>query len=458
MKILAKISLFLFLFCLISCSSALKAQESDAPKPPENYDPIGEKPLVSTINIPVNISRFELENAINKQLFDLIYEDANLDDDGLAMRAWKIAPITMTLTGNEIKYRVPVNIWVKKSLTLTSAEVDGDIALNFKTIFNIKEDWSLETWTNIETYEWLKAPKLKTSLWDIPVENLANLILNKSKSTLTASIDKLVREQMSLRPAVQTAWDAMQTPSLMSEDYQMWVKTTPISMTMTPLRCENEVIKTNIGVEAISEVTVGKEPSFRQNSMLPPFRFTNFTKDNFAVQIQTDIPFGEAAAIARKLMVGQTFASAGKTVRVDDIEIYGQGDKLVTLTKLSGGFNGKIYFIGKPVFDSTANVIRMQDFDYQLDTKNFLFKSASWIFQGQIKKMMEKNLTFPLEENIKTLRATIGQTLENFEIKPGIILTGNLDDVRFDRTFLTKNSIRVDMSARGKLNLDVKGL
>jgi hypothetical protein len=238
----------------------------------------------------------------------------------------------------------------------------------------------------------------------------------------------------------------------------MWVKTTPISITMAPMRCENEVIKTNIGVEAISEVTVGKAPAFRQNSALPPFHFTNFTKDNFAVQIQTDIPFGEAATIARRMMVGQTFSSAGKTVKVENIDIYGQDDKLVTEARLSGGFNGKIYFIGKPVFDSITNVIKMQDFDYQLDTKNFLFKSASWIFQGQIKKMLEKNLTFPLDENIKTLRTTIGQTLENFEIKPGIILTGNLDDVRFDRTFLTKNSIRVDMSARGKLNLDVRGL
>ncbi len=431
---------------------------ANAPAPAEQYDALADKPLVSTINIPVNITRTELETAINKKLVDLIYEDADLADDGLQLRVWKIQPITMSLSGNEIRYRVPVNIWVKKDLTFTAAEVSGDLALNFRTVFNIREDWSLETWTAVESHEWLKKPKLLTSVWDIPVESLANLVLNKSKGDLTASIDRLVREQMSLRPSVQAAWDALQTPSLLSEDYKMWVKTTPISLALTPLRSEDEVIKTNIGVEAISEVTVGTQPAFRPNSTLPAFRFSNFTKDDFAVQVRTDVPFGEAEALAQKMMVGQIFTEAGRTVKVEDIKLYGQNDKLVVETKLSGAFKGKIYFTGVPAFDSTSNSILMQDFDYELDTKSFLFKSASWLFSGAIRRMMEKSLAFPMAENMASLRTTIAQTLERYEVQPGITLTGALDDLRFERTFLTKGSIRLDMSARGRLNLEVKGL
>lgn len=457
MQLFLKTVLPVFFFLFIGKIIAQEVNES-APKPEEVYYPMSEKPLVSTINIPVNITRWELETAVNKKLYDLIFEDANLDDDGLQMRVWKIQPITMSLSGNEIKYRVPVNIWVKKSLLLTNAEVDGDIALNFKTIFNIREDWSLETWTVIESHEWLKKPKILTSVWDIPIESLANLMLNKSKNDLSASIDKLVREQMSLRPSVQTAWDALQTPSLMSEEYKMWVKTTPISLSLTPFRSENDIIKTNIGVEAISEVTVGEKPSFRANTTLPAFRFNNYVKDDFAVQVQTDVPFEEAEAMAKKLMVGQIFTSAGKTVKVEDIKLYGQHEKMVVETKLSGAFKGSIFFTGVPAYDSTANAISLENFDYQLDTKNFLFKSASWLFQGPIRKMMEKNMVFPLEENMKSLRATIAQTLERYEVQPGIILSGALDDMRFDRTFLTPGSIRMDMSARGKLNLEVKGL
>ena len=60
---------------------------------------------------------------MKQDIVDLIYEDADLSDDGLQMRVWKIQPITMSLAGNEIRYRVPVNIWVKKDLTFAAAEV-----------------------------------------------------------------------------------------------------------------------------------------------------------------------------------------------------------------------------------------------------------------------------------------------------------------------------------------------
>ena len=56
MKFLAIFTLFLPILMLVSSSSALKAQESDAPKPPENYASAAEKPLISNINIPVNVS------------------------------------------------------------------------------------------------------------------------------------------------------------------------------------------------------------------------------------------------------------------------------------------------------------------------------------------------------------------------------------------------------------------
>ncbi len=458
MKFLAVFALLLAALAFFArCKTGSGAVQSTVQKPAESYDPFADKPLVSTINIPVNISQTELETAVNAQLTDLIYEDGNLEDDGLMLRAWKIQPVTLSLSGNEIRYRVPLNIWVKKKLGFTAADVDGDIALSFKTIFNIKEDWSLETWTQIERHDWLKKPKLKTSVWDVPVETIANIVLSKAKGPLSASIDELVRSQISLRPAVAAAWEALQTPSLLSEEYRMWVKTTPLSMTVAPFRSSNGAIQTNIGVEAISEVTMGEKPAFRSNSALPPFRFSNVIKDDFAMQITTDVPFSEAEALAKKMMVGQVFSGGGKTVKVEDIELFGQQEKMVIGAQLSGAVRGKIYFIGKPFFDSTTNAIKMQNLDYHLETKNFLIKSAGWLFKGPIKNQMQKAMTFPLEENVNELKKSITQTLERYEIKPGVVLSGQLEDVRFERCYLTQQSIRVDLSSRGRLSVDMKG-
>jgi hypothetical protein len=72
----------------------------------------------------------------------------------------------------------------------------------------------------------------------------------------------------------------------------------------------------------------------------------------------------------------------------------------VVNTRLSGSFNGEIYFIGKPEFNALDNTIEVRDLDFHVDTRNTLLRSASWLFKGTIKKKMASAMSFPLADNI----------------------------------------------------------
>lgn len=435
---------------------------TDAPKPPESYFTAPEPPLVSTITIPVSVAVQDIANSLNRTLSGkALYEDFSYSDngnDGLMLTVWKSQDITLFLSGNTIKYRIPLKIWMKKDLVVTAAEAEAELALNMKTTFTIKEDWSLGTQTEVEYHEWLSKPKLKTGVGSISIETLANIALNQSKKTLSQSLDRIVSQQITLKPYVQEVWNVIQEPILLDSTYRMWIKTTPTGIAMTPVTTFNDVIRTKIAVECLNDVTFGEKPLFRENSNLPNLRKIDDAPDEFQIRVATDVPFPEAERLAKNTMVGQVFESGKNKVKVEDIQLWGNNDKLVVNSKLSGSFNGNIYFIGRPEYNPQKNQIEVKDLDFHVDTRNFLHRSASWLFQGTIKNQMKKAMTFPLDEDIRYLKSSVQETLNNYELAPGVLLTGTLDSVTVENTKITPTSIRVNLFSKGKVNVDVKGL
>jgi len=158
------------------------------------------------------------------------------------------------------------------------------------------------------------------------------------------------------------------------------------------------------------------------------------------------------------MMVGMVFESGKKKVKVEDIQLWGNNDRVVVNTKLSGAFNGQIYFIGRPQFNALKNQIEVRDLDYHMDTKSYLLRSASWIFQGPIKKMMAQSMTFLLESQITEMKTAVQQSLTNYQIHPGVMLHGILDSVAVQDTRVTPKGIQVNLISTGKVNVDVKGL
>lgn len=455
-----------FLFGAAVAATALfsfckSAKNVSAPHPGERYNMVDETPLISTLTIPFHISVNDLVTGLNSRLVGVLYEDYSYTDNGgddLMLKLTKIQPITMFLSGNVFKYRIPLNVWAKQKLFLGAAEVQGDLALNMKTTFGINPDWSLSTRTEVEYHEWLTKPVLKTGLGNINIESLANLALNRSKLTLSQSLDRMISQQFNLKPYVQEAWTALQEPVLLDESYRMWIKSTPISIAMTPLVTDMNSLRASIAVECYNDVTFGEKPVFRENSNVPNLRAIHQAPEGFQVRIVTDVPFPEAERLVRAAMVGQTFESGKRNVLIEDIKLWGNDDRLVVNAKLSGSFNGNIYFMGRPVFNQEKNQIEVTDLDFHTETRNFLLKSAAWLFSGTIKKRMAASMTFPLTENISTLKNSIQQTLNYYEIQPGVLLSGTVDSLTVEQTRVTASGLRVDLFSKGKLRVDVRGL
>lgn len=436
-------------------------KKMDAPQPAENYVAPPAQPITSTISVPISIVLADVVRDLNTSLSSkALYEDLSFDDnngDDLMMSIWKSRNIDLHVSGNTIKYKVPLHLWIKKALLIGDAEATAELALSFKSTFQINPDWSLTTQTVVEYHEWLQKPILKTGIGNISIETVANMALNRSKKELAATLDRTISQQFSLKPYIEEAWTAIQEPVLISEEYKMWVKTTPLKIGMTPLVTDWQSMRTKLFVECYNDVSFGEKPRFRENSVVPPLSILNDTNDDFQMQFVTDVPFPEAERLAKGMMLGQVFESGKKKVKIEDIKIWGNNDKLIVLSDLSGAFNGKIYFMGRPRYNEKKNAVEVADLDFHVDTRNMLHRSAAWMFQGPIRKQMAAAMTFPLDENLAELKKSVQETLQHYELQPGVLLTGQLDSVKVLDTRLTPTGIQVNIFSQGKVKVDIGG-
>ncbi len=449
---------YLVLCSLIVASQGCKSTQNQPEKPSANYQPVEQELAVSTVNIPISIDLKTLENTINSSINGIVYEDnsyTNNNNDGLKVTATKTQNITLRFDDkNNIYYRVPLKLWIAKDIMVSELVGEGELALNFKTTYAIKPNWALQTATSVENFSWIKSPAIKTGLGSIPVEYIANLVLNRSKNELSKSIDDELNKGFDLKKYVEKAWNLLQEPILLDEQYKMWLQIQPQSLQIAPLRSNATSVMATVMAQGKSVVNFGDKPYFKANSSLPNCAMVPAPKlNNYQIALAAEIPYAEAERLAKKSLVNQSFSSGKKNVVIKDIQLYGRFDKLVINTTLAGSYNGNIYFTGKPIYNAQTNSVELTEFDFDLATKNYMIKSMDWLAHKGILQAMKKQLVFPLDQNLNQAQKLLQQELNNFELTKGVFLMAKIATFQIDKTYLTPQAIKVVLNSTGNLNM-----
>jgi hypothetical protein len=454
-KLFWGLSLALF---IQGCSST-----SNIPKPNEGYESFEYKPTSSVVNVPISLSEKMLNSKINAEINGLLFEDKNMEDDNVMLKVWKVQPIAVQLNGMSIDYRIPLKIWLKGGMTklgiTVAKEVELQIALKYHTTFGIAPDWSVSSKTVSTGFEWITNPEVSLVGFKIPVKYVADKIVAGMQGKVCSEIDNQIKTQFDIKAQMATAWKQVQQPMLINKDYNIWLKLIPSEITATPFTSRNRIISTAVGVKSQTEVLVSsKAPVVTPVAKLPNFRLIQKSDGQFNFNIWTDIPYAEAEQMAIKEVKGKMFNSGSKAVTVNGLQIYGSNGKVVVGANLSGSFNGTIYFVGVPVYNKEKQAVEVTDLDFEMQTRNILFKSAAWLFKSTIKEKIKENMVFPISSYLNTAKNTANASLKNNHSIQNIAINGVVDQIDIDNIYLADKSFKILGIAKGKLNVAVEGL
>jgi hypothetical protein len=440
--------------------------ENPTPKLPEGNVKTQVAPLSSVINVPISMRTRVVEDMLNAQLSEQLYACDTLSLGSIKpvkIKVWKGDSLRISLSGDELAYRVPLKIWMQFSFTISAfglshteyQDVEATIALKFRSRLAVQNDWKMTTTTLFDGYEWISNPVLKVRFITIPIKTVADLILAKQQKTFSDLIDKQINAVFNVKSLLLPLWSKMQDPIPLSKEPPLWLRLTPQAVYMTQLQGVEGVIKSSVGIRSIAETFIGEEPTVAKQDSLPSFTVPSGIDSSFVLNLYGEMSYDAASDMLRRFLAGRSFKSGRREVIIENVSMTGMQGYAVIGIDLAGSYHGKVYVYGKPHFDSTTATVSIEDLDFDINTKSLAPKAVGWLLHGIIISKVQPYLKFPLREKLYESQLMVQKMLCNSQLSKNVYLSGFIDTLNVGGVRLTDNAIQAIVFARGALKLSV---
>jgi hypothetical protein len=433
----------------------------------DNQVPVYNFPkLKSSITMPVTIPLSQISNIINASVKDLIYQDDSYTDnnnDQFKVKVWKTRPIRLVGgTNQNILIEVPLKIWAEKGIgTLglyTYQSTTFETVMSFNTSISLKNNWTIVTQTRPNGFRWVTKPVLDFGKIEIPITSLVEKSLVEQQKKFCTTIDQQMAGQLNFQNYAVMAFNVFANPFQVSEEYNTWLKITPINVHITPLQFYANQINTSLGIDIYSETYTGRKPESSEFvKSAPDFGFVASLEDQFLLQTTANVPFTEATAIARNMFLNKEYDVRGSSVKIKDIKVYGEDNRVMVEAETEGYVNGTAYISGVPVYDESKKKIVLSETKFRLKTSNILQKTATLLFRGRIVKMIEEEYGIPTQDLENTSRKSIEEAF-NKEYYKGLKMSGKVFTLKPGNILMNPFGITAVIDTKATLKLIVNGI
>lgn len=421
----------------------------------------------SVLQVPFSLPLSALAKELNAQVPDVLYDDNSLDDNGgdnLILKVKRRGLAKLDGKGNTFYLSLPVSVYAKAGWKVEKLgiklshyeDTDFDIDLKFAVQLGLNEQWQITSNTKSDGFTWVSKPKLKIGQFELPITGVVEKVLNYQLPQLTKMFDATLANEVKLKPLIQPVWKQVQQPLKVYDDPLLFVKIVPEEITYSPPVMDGKDLKIALGMRAKAITKLKTAPQVAEKP-LPNLKLASTLAEQFQVTVMVETGYAEAAELAMKSLKGQVFSFGKKAITVDSLRLYGAENRLVAEVLLKGSFNGKVYLKGEPYFNKEAMALQWREVNYDLETSNFLLKTADWLAHGQFVKLLTPYMNVPLGKELQEAKASLEKQL-NSPINNNVSLQGKVDQLTVEDILITPEAMQALIKSEGKLRVQLTGL
>lgn len=435
------------------------------------------KPHLSSISVPVSVSIAAVEEKLNKEFAGTLYKDTNLNDDNVAVTVSKNGRMSIRADKNKIYFSVPLHIYAKgrwqwdpckfcPSVDKTE-DTSFDMVIKTESTIGLTEDYRINTITSGD-FEWGNTkPVLELGPLKIGLARFVEPALRSQMSKLSQQLDKELQSYLDMKKYVTQAWLIVQEPVKLDNGMNAWLTVVPKEVRMAPLEARNGTLNTRIGISSYIAVTTDGKPEVKLNKTLPKLIVDSRMKDEVQVGLTANIPYTHASKLLQEQVARQTYKfDGGKSeLTVNEAAISPSGEQLVLMLDVNGKTKaglftkkivGKIYLRGTPYYDAESASIKVRDVDYDLDTKDKLLSTASWLAKNKFKDMIQQQVNIPVKAELENAKKMLQASLDQQgRVHESVLLRGSIREISPDNIYLTPEGIKAVVNAKGTLTATV---
>jgi hypothetical protein len=450
--VIRSFALLLFLSALFSCTS-IKTEAPTYEASRKTYSR-----TLSTINIPFDVPLKLIENKINAQFKGVIYDDDSYTRptaDDIKIRVYQNNHISVGAVGNELRFTIPLKIWAQVRFDPCSfcPEVEKqtifDVEVYLRSKVEILKNYQFRISTSSDGFEWKSQPRIAIGPINIPIGRLLESVIDEQLQSVTKEIDRNVNGAIDLRDQIEVLWKTAQTPMLLDDSTQTWLRAEPKALLLAPITSDAANLHVSLGLETYLETYTGKKPNAPAHTPLPDLRMAGRGGSDFIIQIRSELGFDAATEIAKKQLVGQVFNYKKKAVKVEDIQIYGKGDLAYVRLVLSGSVKGELFLSGIPHFNSETNEFSIDQLDYDINTRSVLVKAASWLLSSTLKNQLQQKMHFSFDKEVSGIREDLSTRLKSTKYKNLFSVKGKLGSFKVRDIYVADTHFDIVLDANG---------
>jgi hypothetical protein len=266
--------------------------------------------------------------------------------------------------------------------------------------------------------------------------------------------------QLNFQQLAITAWNLFFEPFEVSSDYKTWLKITPLSVNLTPLKFYGNQLDVSIGLDVYAETFTGLKP---ENSpvvgAIGNFNFVPKLQTYFSLNTTANIPYEEATKIAEQTFLNKKydFREGKSEITITEIKVYGEENRLMIEAQTSGTINETSYISGIPIYDEAKHKIVLGDTKFKLKTSNIFQKTLTLLFQKKITKMIEDEYGIPTSDLELSSKNSIEAAFKKDHYK-GLKINGQVYKLKPTQILLTPNGIIAVILTDATLHLKLQGI
>ncbi|MDI9370552.1 MAG: DUF4403 family protein [Synergistaceae bacterium] len=448
----------------------LAPERLDTAPPPEDTPEETPDPRESYISVPIFTTADEaagmLEAALVNPLYDVKDEviDRSFGESRADLLLEKTGRVGVSFAEGAAGFSLPFRFssivsWRGEILGISSSarkEIMGAGRLHLDLSPALEEDWRLKL-NGAARLEWTSSPTLNILGQEIGIASLLTDLFNRRSGDLLASAEEEINRSARIREHAEKEWEGLFEPIRLSEDPDLWLSVTPISLAMPPFSARDGKLTATAGLKCLLSITA-ERPGERMPSPLPGLEAMGPNMEpGVLLNVESIISYAALGDYVTSMEMPEIDIPGG-SVTVNRVEFFGRGESLVAEADISGrgpggAVEGKIYIMGRPVYSRDDEVVRMEDADFEEKTNSALAKAAAWLARPALLKEMTERMVWPLGELRERTAESLSDMLKERWIADDVMMEGDLSNLSLEGLSVGADGLRLSLTMGGGVSL-----
>jgi hypothetical protein len=423
------------------------------------------------MNLHLQLPIVDIERKINASLQDILYKGNIGEYEDIQIVVQKRGNLRLKAELNMIFAEAPLRVEVKigketlrtffKGIVKTIEEIDLDLAVQY----DIRPDVSVQ-WKAVPRIQgrclWEKEPILELLGSKFNLSSTLQWVIDDQIKKIAKWIEKYLREDIRIEQYVLMAWNIIQTPIKINDEYKVWLNINPQQKELyaTPIQCNGGFLKATVGVQMFPECVIGEEPPKNALKPLPNFEPVAKLSEYSQLLLTAETPFNNL----QKLIENQTFTLTHewvKSVAIRTFKLREERHNAVVDLSLTVDLKvlGAMYIEAEVkldiVRDETTLKAKLSPFEMRLTGGSTAARSY-FLFNGaSLTKAVKNSLEAVIDAQLVNLTKLIQKALNKNQVQKYVLLEGNLKSVSLKEGQVLTDRLKLVLEAEGKVTIEI---